>query len=53
MKLTTDAWLVQWDYPSDFTLQLQFEAPTEEARHALLDAMRDRVKLKITVEVEE
>lgn len=53
MNLTTEAWITQWDADADFTLFLQFEAPTEEARRALLYAMRDRVKLKITVEVEE
>ena len=42
---------VDWEDFAYFTIQ--FEAPSDEARSDLLDAMRDRKKLKITIEVDE
>ena len=42
---------IQWEDFAYFTIQI--EAPSDEARSDLLDAMRDRKKMKITIEVEE
>ena len=43
--------VMQWEEDAYFTLEI--EAPSDEARGDLLDAMRERKKLKITIEVEE
>lgn len=43
--------VMQWEEDAYFTIE--FDAPSDEARSDLLDAMRDRKKLKITIEVEE
>ncbi len=43
--------LIQWEEFAYFTIEV--EAPSDEARSDLLDAMRDRKKVKITIEVEE
>lgn len=47
----TRGFLIEWEDFAHFTIQI--EAPSDEARSDLLDAMRDRKKLKITIEVEE
>ena len=47
----TQGVLIQWEDFAHFTIQI--DAPTDEARSDLLDAMRDRKKIKITIEVEE
>ena len=43
--------LIQWEDFAHFTIE--FDVPSDEARSDLLDAMRDRKKVKITIEVEE
>lgn len=49
MKITvTKGWIREWDRPNIFTLE--FETETEEERKALLDSMRDRKSLKVTIE---
>ena len=49
MKITvTKGWIKEWDRPNIFTIE--FETETEEERKALLDSMRDRTSLKVTIE---
>lgn len=49
MKITvTKGWIKEWDRPNIFTIE--FETETEEERKALLDSMRDRKSLKVTIE---
>lgn len=52
MKIKTDAWIEQWEADANFWLQLSITAPSEEERNALLDAMRDRMRIKITIELD-
>lgn len=42
---------LQWEDFAYFTIQI--EAPSDEARKDLLDALKDRKQLKITIEVAE
>lgn len=52
MEIKTDAMIYQWDADADFYLSLVICAPDDEARAALLDAMRDRTHIKVTIELD-
>ena len=44
----TKGWVKEWE--SDSTFTIEFNVESEEDRSALLDIMKDRVRLKITIE---
>lgn len=43
--------VIEWQRDKSFTIK--FDAQTEEQRNILLDAMRDRMKMEVTIEWEE
>lgn len=53
MKFEADAHIYQWDADADFYLELVITAPTDKERNALLGNMRDRERLKVTVEIDD
>jgi len=52
MEIKTDATIYQWESDADFYLSLVVSAPDDKARTALLNAMRDRIHIKVTIELD-
>lgn len=52
MEIKTEALISQWEADADFTLSLVISAPDDAARTALLNAMRDRIHIKVTLELD-
>lgn len=46
--VVTKGWVKEWESDTRFTVE--FDAESEEDRSALLDMMKDRVRLKVTIE---